>query len=84
MQVKEQYKSTVSRCETAARNRGHILGVWQHLNEMLHATMCENCGEMVWVTRSGDERRWRMGGEALEQECIEGGATTVVRPPSGA
>jgi hypothetical protein len=27
------------------------------------------CGAMVWVTRPGQEKHWRIGGTALEEEC---------------
>ena len=71
MQANEQYKSEVSRCEMAARNRGHFLGVWHPVDERLYASLCEVCTKIVWVSRSGDEERWRIGGSALGQDCLE-------------
>ena len=71
MQAREQYTSTIFRGEAAARKRGHALGAWQPVAQRLQASMCEVCGEIAWVTRFGEERRWRMGGTALEQDCLE-------------
>ena len=65
-----RYESAVSRCETIARNQGHIPGVWQPVDERLHAIVCEGCSMISWVSRSGEEERWRMGGQALKQECL--------------
>lgn len=69
----EQYAATVAGCETAARSRGHALGAWYPVDERLHAALCEVCGAMVWVSLSGGEERWRRGGAALEQDCLEEG-----------
>jgi hypothetical protein len=72
MQANEQYASeVVSSCEMAARNRGHVLGAWQPVDERLYASMCEYCTKIAWVSRSGDEEPWRMGGSALGQDCLE-------------
>jgi hypothetical protein len=71
MQANEQYASAVSKCEMAARNRGHVLGVWQPVDERLYASMCELCTKIAWVSRSGNEERWRMGGSPLGQDCLE-------------
>lgn len=64
-----QYDDAVARCEAAARDHGHVLGVWYPVDKRLHASMCEECGEMVWVARPGNEERWRVGGEALRHYC---------------
>ncbi len=61
----------LARCESAARETGHVLYVWYPVSEHLHASLCKICGAMVWVTRPGKERRWRIGGAALEQDCLE-------------
>jgi hypothetical protein len=71
MDGNEQYSAAVARCEAAAREHGHTLDVWYHVSEELHASVCAVCGAMVWVTRPGHEKRWRIGGVALEQECPE-------------
>ncbi len=71
MQAYEQYTSEASRCEMAARNRGHVMGVWQPVDERLYASMCEVCTKIARVSRSGDEERWRLGGSALDQYCLE-------------
>ncbi len=66
------YASAVARCEAIARNNGHSLGIWYPVSpEHLHASLCEVCGAMVWVTRPGVEKYWRIGGSALEQDCLE-------------
>ncbi len=66
----EQYRAAVARCEATATDHGHTLGVWHHVSEGLHASMCVICGAMVWVTRPGQEKLWRIGGMAFEQECV--------------
>jgi len=33
--------------------------------------MCEVCGAMVLVAWLGGEERWRTGGKAFEQGCLE-------------
>lgn len=66
------YTSAIARCEAAARNHGHTLGiVWYPVDERLHACLCEVCGAMGWVTRPGGEKHWRIGGSVLEQDCLE-------------
>ena len=65
----EQYDDAVARCEAAARDRAHTLSVWYPVDERLHAALCEECGEMVWIARSNCEGRWRVGGVALKQDC---------------
>ena len=68
-----QYAAAVEICETGARGSGHLLSVWQQVDEHLHASMCEVCGAMALVVRPGNERCWRTGGKALEQECLKEG-----------
>ena len=67
----ERYTRVLARCETAARNHGHTLGGWYPVSEQLHASLCEVCGEMLYVVRPAFEQRWRMGGSALEDDCSE-------------
>jgi hypothetical protein len=72
MNENKRYTSAVARCAVAARTRGHAWGgVWYTVTERLHASLCERCGAIAWVTRSGVEKHWRMGGPALEQDCVE-------------
>ena len=66
-----QHTFVVSRCEATARQLGHALNVWYSVSEHLSASLCKNCGTMVWVTRSGTEEDWRIGGAALQQECLD-------------
>ncbi len=67
-----QYESAVARCEASAGNHGHALGVWYPVDErVFHASLCEVCGTMAWVTRPGYEKHWRIGGSALGQDCLE-------------
>jgi hypothetical protein len=66
----ERYQSALVSCEETAGNHGHTLGgVWYPVDERLHASMCVRCGAMVWLTRPGQEKRWRIGGTALTEEC---------------
>jgi hypothetical protein len=65
--------SALSECEAAARQHGHALGLWHAVDERLHASLCKDCGRMAWLTRSGSEQGWRIGGSALGQECLGGG-----------
>ena len=69
MDANEQYRATVARCEATARDHAHTVGVWYHVSDQLHASVCAVCCAMVWVTRPGQEKRWRIGGAALEQDC---------------
>ena len=70
MRDNAQYAAAVERCEMAARSNGHTLGVWYPVDERLHAAMCVVCGEMVLVTRPGNEERWLRGGGALHEGCF--------------
>ncbi len=71
MNIGEQLTLMVARCESTARQTGHTLDVWYPVSEHLRASLCKFCGAMVWVTRSGKEKRWRIGGAALQKECLE-------------
>jgi hypothetical protein len=71
MDDKGQYEAAVESCEMAARSHGHALGKWYPVDERLHVSMCEVCGAMVLVARPGGEERWRTGGKAFEQGCLE-------------
>ena len=66
-----QLTVVVARCEATARELGHALELWYSISEHLSASLCKVCGSMVWVTRSGTEQDWRIGGAALQQECLE-------------
>ncbi len=66
----EQYAALLKMCEAAARNNGHLLGVWNAVSEHLHASLCEVCGAMVWVVRPSHGKRWLGGGMALKQDCL--------------
>ena len=69
----EQYDSALARCEETAGNLGHTLGGnWYPVDERLRASICVLCGAMAWVTRPGQEKRWRIGGTALKEECSGG------------
>ena len=68
----QQYHSALARCEETAGNLDHTLGgVWYPVDERLRASICTLCGAMVWVTRRGQEKRWRIGGTALKEECLQ-------------
>ena len=68
----EQYQSALASCEESAGNHGHTLGgTWYPVDEWLHASICTRCGAMVWLTRRGQEKRWRIGGMALKEECLQ-------------
>ena len=66
-----QHTVVVARCEATARELGHDLDLWYPVSENLRASLCKICGAMVWVTRSGTEQDWRIGGAALQQECLD-------------
>jgi len=73
----EQYHDAVASCEETAGNLGHSLGgVWYPVDERLHASICVLCGAIVWLTRSGQENRWRIGGTALKEECLSVGVNS--------
>jgi hypothetical protein len=67
---KQLYVDAVERSEFTARRHGHVLGVWQQVDEHLHASLCRACGAMVRVARPAHQERWRTGGRALEQTCL--------------
>jgi len=67
----EQYHSALASCEETAGNLGHTLGdTWYPVDERLRASICVRCGAMVWLTRRAQEKRWRIGGTALMEECL--------------
>ena len=70
MNHNEQFMGALSECEAASKQRGHALGVWPAVDEMLHASLCKVCGRMAWLMCSGNEARWRIGGSALGQDCL--------------
>ena len=65
----QQFDAAIARCEALASEHGHALSKWYPVDERLHASLCEECGEMVWVSRSGFEEGWRVGGVALRDYC---------------
>ena len=67
----QQYDAAVARCKAVASDYRHTLSKWYPVNERLHASPCEECGARVWVTRSGQDEGWRVGGRALSQDCPE-------------
>lgn len=67
----QQYDTAAARCEAEANDQGHALSQWYPVDERLHAALCEACGEMVWVSRSGNQEGWRVGGGALRLGCPE-------------
>jgi hypothetical protein len=71
MNNNEQHTVVVARCESTARELGHALDLWYSISENLRACLCKVCGSMVWLTRSGTEQAWRLGGAALQQECLD-------------
>ena len=71
MNRSEQLSVMVARCESTAREAGHALDVWYLVSEDLSASLCTICGAMVWVTRSGKAQSWRIGGAAIQQECLD-------------
>ena len=75
----EQYHSALASCKETAGNLGHTLGgMWYPVDERLHASICELCGAMVWLTRPGKEKRWRIGDKALKEECISVGDNSLL------
>ena len=65
----QQYDTAATRCEAVASDHGHALSTWYPVDERLHAALCEECATMVWVSWSGQEEGWRVGGRALSQVC---------------
>jgi hypothetical protein len=62
----------MSDCEAVTKACGHTLSIWHPVDEQrLHAFLCEVCRAMGWVTRSGAEKQWRIGGSALKQKGLE-------------
>ena len=63
------YDAAIAGCEALASDHGHALSPWYPVDERLHASLCEECREMVWVSWSGHEEGWLVGGGALGQYC---------------
>jgi hypothetical protein len=83
MNHNQQSMSALSECEAAARQHGHALGLWHAVDERLQASLCEVCGRMAWLTRSGKEKSWRIGGSALGQDCVREDLSEDQRSVSG-
>jgi hypothetical protein len=64
-----QYDTATARCEGVASDHGHTLSLWYPVDERLHASLCVECGVLVWASRSGHREGWRVGGRALRQGC---------------
>ena len=48
--MQQQYDAAVVKCESAARDHGHaLLSPWYPVDERLRASLCVECGKMVWV-----------------------------------
>jgi hypothetical protein len=77
-----QYDAATALCEAVASDQGHTLSTWYPVDERLHASLCEECGDMVWVSRPGHEEGWRVGGGALRQGCPGKKLEEVLAPPS--
>ena len=63
-------KAALSECESFARTRGHTLGRWQKGTEERYVAMCVAYSKLTRVTQSRDEKRWRIGGSVLKQDCL--------------
>jgi len=70
MNISEQFTVMVARCESTARRSGHTLDVWYPVSENLRASLCKVCGAMLWVTRLGKEKRWRIGGDSAPEGVL--------------
>ena len=81
--MQQQYDAAVVKCESAARDHGHaLLSPWHPVDERLLASLCMECGKMIWVARSGHEEGWRVGGGALRQCCPGEELEEGLAPPS--
>jgi hypothetical protein len=66
------YDTATARCEAVASDHGHTLSTWYQVDKRLHASLCVECGVLVWASRSGHrEEGWQVGGRALRQSCPE-------------
>jgi hypothetical protein len=71
MNHNEPFVAAVFECESVTRTHGHTLGKWQQVTEEMYVSMCVVCNELTWVTQQLGEKRWRIGGSALEKDCLE-------------
>jgi hypothetical protein len=76
----QPYEAAVARCEAVALENGHAVSSWYPVDERLHASLCEACGKMFWVSRAGQEEGWRVGGRALRQDCPKEGVEEGFTP----
>lgn len=72
MSHNDPFMAALSECEAVARTRGHTLGRWQKVTEEMYVSRCVGCSNLTWVTKpAGDEKRPRIGGSVLKQDCLE-------------
>jgi hypothetical protein len=60
------------RAVVEAHERGHDLGEWRPINERMRVAKCRRCGRLVWIVRPPGEEAWRVGGNALNADCVPG------------
>ena len=84
MSYKQKLWKAIRECRMIASQQGHVLGRWHKVDERLHASLCEVCDKMAWVSLSGTEAVWRIGGATLDQQCLTEDLEGDRRPEFGA
>ena len=64
-------EAALAKCEATSKAHGHSLGRWRQTSELMYTSICVLCEELAWVILSGHETHWRIGGTALEKDCLE-------------
>ena len=55
-----------------AHERGHVLGDWRLIGEQMRLAGCRRCGRLARIVRPPGEEAWRVGGNALNADCVRG------------
>ncbi len=56
-----------------AHERGHDLGLWgPTLGKRMRFAKCRRCSQLVWIVLPPGEQTWRVGGNALKDDCASG------------
>ena len=56
-----------------ASERGHDLGDWRLVEDLIRLADCRICCALAWIVRAPGEETWRAGGSALNGQCEERG-----------
>ncbi len=69
MSLPSEALATAAEGVAKSRELGHspLVDSWRLLGSRMYATVCELCGDVIWVVRGSQE--WFFGGPAARQPC---------------